>query len=133
MDFSMEEISPNVAEALLETNPSNRTVSHARVLYLANEMREGRWTTNGATIVIGKSGKLLDGQHRLYAIREYGQPVLMAAARNADDNAFETIDTGRSRSAGNMAGMEGIRNPNVSAASANLLWKIWHGISQDPH
>ncbi len=126
MKVEAKYVSPQMAEELLATTEHNRSVSHNRVLTFANLMRTKRWQMNGETIIVSETGKLLDGQHRMFAVIEYGASVQMLIATGAPDNSFETIDTGRARTAGDILGMEGINNPNVVAAAAGMLWRLFH-------
>lgn len=126
MKVEIKFINPAMAETLLSTTSFNRAVSQSRVHTLANEMRCGKWQLNGETIIISKTGRLLDGQHRLYAIMDSGCTVQMMIATGAADDAFETIDTGRARSAGDIAGMTGVTNPNLVMAGAAMIWRLYH-------
>lgn len=126
MKIETKMVSPAMAEAILESNPNNRPVSYPRVEQLATAMRNGKWQKNGETIIISKTGRLLDGQHRLYAIREYGAPVEMILVQDVDDNAFETIDTGRTRTAIDIARIQGKTVSPSAAGAAGTLWRIWH-------
>ncbi len=129
MKMTVKYVGPKLAEALLSSNSHNRSVSYHRVQTLANEMRSGKWQLNGETIVISDSGKLLDGQHRLYAILESGCTVQLAIAEGVPENSFETIDTGRARTAGEIAGMAGIGEGTIVSAAAGLIWRMYHGAS----
>lgn len=126
MKVEAKYISPQMAEELLATTDHNRNVSHARVLTLANLMRSARWQMNGETVIVSQSGKLLDGQHRMFAIIEYGSPVQMLIATGAPDDSFETIDTGRARTAADIAGMQGVANPKIMAAAAGMIWRLFY-------
>lgn len=119
-------VNPQMAEEMLATSAFNRSVSHSRVLTLANEMRCGQWQLNGETIIFSEDGKLIDGQHRLYAVVESGCTIPLLIARGAPKNAFETIDTGRARTGGDIAGMAGHEHRNIVVAGASLLWRIYH-------
>ena len=127
MNIETKFISPELAETYLATSSANRNVSHTRVLTLASEMNAGKWQLNGQTIVISDTGKLLDGQHRLFAIVEHGKPVQMTVVTGVDEKSFHTIDTGKSRSSGDIAGMAGIANPNLVTAAAAMIWRLYHG------
>lgn len=118
-----------MAEEILGRSAPNRGVMHSRVLSLANEMRQRKWQLNGETIVISDKGTLLDGQHRLFAIIEFGAPVQITIATGAPESAFETIDTGRTRSAGDILGMAGYLNGGLSAAAAGMIWRLFHNAS----
>lgn len=126
LKFETRMIGPEEAEDILATTSFNRPVSSARVITLANEMRTGKWQLNGEPIIISETGKLLDGQHRLYAIMEAKKHVEMCIVRGASDNSFETIDTGRARSGGDIIAMQGYKHPKVSAAAASMIWRMYH-------
>lgn len=114
-------ISPSVAKQWLEKTAPNRRVSPQAVTRYASDMREGRWAANGSTIVMGASGKILDGQHRLSAIIEAGIPVEMIVVSGVEDEAFMTIDTGRPRSPADVLRVMGYPNHINLAASARQL------------
>jgi hypothetical protein len=120
-------VSPEMAEKLLATTDKNRNVQRGWVLTLANEMRCGRWESdNGENIIVSETGKLLDGQHRLFAIIEYGAPVEITIATGAKDRAFRTIDTGHSRKPNEIVAMAGHSSALIVAAAAPLIWRMWH-------
>ena len=127
MKFEVKYISPEVAEKMLATNPNNRKINHNRVVSLANQMRLGKWQLNGESIIVSDTGKLLDGQHRLWAILDYGAPVQMCVASGVPDDSFQTIDTGRPRSSSDIAGMLGIANANLAMSSSALIWRLYYG------
>ena len=126
LKFETKMIGPDEAEAILATTSFNRPVSSSRVITLANEMRTGKWQLNGETIVISETGKLLDGQHRLYAIMEAKKHVQVILVYGAPDIAFETIDTGRARTGGDIFAMRGYKHTLVSSATAGMIWRLYH-------
>lgn len=126
MKFETLYVGPEMAEQMLATSGFNRPVMASRVVTLANEMRLGKWQLNGETVVFAESGKLLDGQHRLHAIIESGCTVQLAIVRGAPESAFETIDTGRSRSGSDILAMNGVQNSAVCSSTAAMLWRMWH-------
>lgn len=121
-------ISPEMADKLLATTSMNRAVSPARVLQFANSMRAGKWQLNGETIIVSETGRLLDGQHRLYGVIQFGAPVQMTIVSGVKDDVFETINTGRNRTVSDILGMEGYKCPQISAASAALIWRMYHNL-----
>lgn len=129
MQVSTTLITPQLAASLIASNPNNRPVAESRVRTLAAIMRAGKWEQNGETIIISQSGKLLDGQHRLQGLIEYGRPIEFMVATGVPDAAFTTIDTGQSRGNGVIMGLAGIKNPYVSAAAAGILWRMFHSLS----
>lgn len=119
-------VSPTLAEEMLKGMGPNRPVATSRVMTLANEMRLGKWQLNGETVIVSDTGKLLDGQHRLLAVIESGCTVQLTIASDVPEVAFETIDTGRSRSAGDIGAMAGIERSKMVMAAAAMIWRLWH-------
>jgi hypothetical protein len=114
-------ITPAIAKDLLEKNTNNRPLSASRVSLLARAMSSGEWQYNGDTIRIAKSGRLLDGQHRLTAIIQSGKAQKQIVVDELDDETFTTIDTGAGRNPGQMLAMAGEKNANCLAATARLV------------
>lgn len=84
------------AEELFALNVEhNRTIRPHHVRTIAADIREGRWEINGSTIRISKTGKLLDGQHRLLALIQVGTKITTFITFGLEDEAFMTIDTGQ--------------------------------------
>lgn len=88
-------------------------------------MKKGQWQSTGDTIKFATNGDLLDGQHRLAALSRFTEPVEMFVAENVDPESFKVIDTGKSRSAGDVVSMTGMRNAITVAGTvrAILLFK----------
>jgi hypothetical protein len=97
MHAAVEIISVAQAKELLERNKINRTLRPRLVSRYAEDMRSGRWHSNGQTVVISVDGNLLDGQHRMHAIVMAQLPCAMLVVRGVDQRAFSTIDTGAAR------------------------------------
>lgn len=129
MRVELMDVTPEVANTWLANNGHNRSLTANRVRSLAAAMRSGKWAMNGETVIISETGKLLDGQHRLKAVTEFGRPVQMLVAFGASDASFETIDTGKARSPGDILSMSQVSNPTAVAASAKLIWQMHHGLS----
>jgi hypothetical protein len=91
-------ITPQEATNWLRANEHNRPVRKGHVNFLANEMKAGNWQINGQAIVIADNEQVLDGQHRLLAIIEAGQPIKTLVVYGITPEAFSTIDTGAVRS-----------------------------------
>jgi hypothetical protein len=84
-------------------------------------MVAGDWWLNGETIIFGSDGTLLDGQHRLFAIAQAGVFVDLLVVRGIDEEAFRTLDGGRTRTTGEVLGIEGEKNSNNVAAAVQAL------------
>jgi hypothetical protein len=89
---------PALAMQILDNNNDmNRSIRQARVEKYASDMRAGKWLMNGETIKFTKEGKLLDGQHRLWAVVLAEVPIDMLVIEGLDKEAMVTIDTGAAR------------------------------------
>ena len=62
-------VTPTMAEDMLKDNTENRTLRPKHVDRLVKDMREDRFLTTHQGIAFDERGKLIDGQHRLHAIR----------------------------------------------------------------
>lgn len=126
MKATFVDVTPDLAREWLKDNDHNRPLVKSRIAHLAAEMSSGKWAANGATIVRTSAGKLLDGQHRLHAIIQYGNPIQMLVVEDAGFNTFATIDTGRSRTGGDVLSLHGLKRSVTAAAAAGLLWRMFH-------
>ena len=99
-------ITPEGAKDLLTRNEDNRRLRKWWVAALANKIRRGEWIATHQGIALAKSGRLLDGQHRLAAIAESGQAVEILLVTGISDEAFKVIDSGVKRSIGDLTGLK---------------------------
>lgn len=118
-------VTPAMAKMWLEKSAPNRHLSEIVVERYAEDMRQGRWLVNGATIVMGQSGEILDGQHRLHAIVKTGMPMNTIVVSGVADEAYKTMDTGRPRSVGDHLKAMGLPNPSNVAAMARS-WLVFN-------
>lgn len=96
----LETITPEMAEDLLSRNdcPQQRNISKMHVQEWARLMRSGQWDNyTPEPIKISENNRLMDGQHRLSAIVEYGSPVQMSVIRGCKQASFKNLDSGRRR------------------------------------
>ncbi len=70
MRMDLLRINPDGALKFLETCESNRNIQWQRVLQFANDMTRGAWRLTHQGIAFNEDGKLIDGQHRLWAVVE---------------------------------------------------------------
>jgi len=128
MKVTSEKITPAIAFRMLENfNVGNRPLSERRVEGLVALMTGGLWQANGETIIISKTGRILDGQHRLTAVVRSGVTIEFLVVRDVDSAAFHTIDTGSPRTASQIAQMAGHTNTATAAAAAGLIWRMIRG------
>ena len=97
MNAKIEIITPEIAKQYLKQNTGNyRKVKQSNVALYAEEIRSGRWQFNGEAIRFSKSGKLLDGQHRLLAVVKAGAPMKTLVIYDIDDSV-SVYDVGTNR------------------------------------
>lgn len=127
------EIAPldhGIALELLKNNDSNRRIRPSKLSQYIEDMKHGRWSLNGETVVISTVGKLLDGQHRcisaLDVVREKDAPRVTFLF-GIDKDARRTIDTGAKRNASDILQLEGIRNAAMASSAARMLIALENG------
>jgi hypothetical protein len=115
-------ITPEDAELLLTLNyENNRRETDSRWGKYALTMEDGGWIATHQGIALTEDGVLIDGQHRLMAIIEYGNPVEMLITTGLGKEAYETIDRGMSRTFAQAFEMKPKR-AEVSACIARIVW-----------
>jgi hypothetical protein len=112
MLISKKLVSPEDAKNWLENcNLDNRSINQHRVTAYVNDIVKGNWREDtGECIKFSKTGKLLDGQHRLLAILKSGISINLHIANNLEDSVFNVLDTGKPR-----GGMDAMKIAGVSA------------------
>lgn len=127
---SVEKIGPDEATKLIEGSKDirNRTVSDGHVKWLADQMKDGKWSLNGEAIIIDDEGQIVDGQHRLWAVIESGVTIESLVTRGVDRKGFATIDTGTARTAGNVLAICGKKDANALGAALSLIHR--HEVGQ---
>src|SRR5688572_860540 len=121
---AVETISPEVAERILTASGNevkNRKVRDGHVEWMAGQMREKKWQTNGEPIILDEDGLLLDGQHRLYAVVESGIAIETLVTRGVQRSTFSTIDTGAVRSTSDVLGIADEKYAAILAGALGWL------------
>lgn len=97
MTMSYEELTPEMASNLLESNDCNRKISPLLVDSYARDILEGNWDESvGVAISIDENGILRDGQHRCGAVVKAGKPIKVWICRNVSEDGI--YDNNRKRS-----------------------------------
>lgn len=124
--MSIERITPQVAAEMLERNTHNRKMPREPI---AEAIMGGEWELNGATIVFSDEGVLLDGQTRLTAIAESGEPCDTIVVRGISASAQMVMDTGVKRSVTAQLELLGVKDAaNIGTAAGRMYRKDHWGI-----
>jgi hypothetical protein len=111
LEFKKELITPSRAKELLEANINNRRVKIEVVNRYAQDILAGRWKEDtGEVIKISKSGIILDGQHRLYAITKANTAIFLHIVYGVNESVSDVLDTGSTRNAADVFKLNGIVN-----------------------
>lgn len=135
MKLEIVTMTPEWAFQILEKqNTKNRHMRPSVVRRYARAIEAGQWKLTQQGVAIGSNGVLLDGQHRLAAVVDAGQPVEIALATDCDPSIFTVLDTGCTRMAADVLQMGGVGNSTTVAAGLKLYIlnerhpdKIWTG------
>lgn len=122
---SAMEITPEIASGLLKTNTENRPLSPNAVAGYSRQMQDG-WMLTGETIIVSKTGILLNGQHRCQAAVDGNVSFPCLVVFGIDATAFAMIDHGKRRSHADI--FAGYHVKNYSSMAAASLW-VWRYIN----
>jgi len=111
-------VTPQMALKWLQDDPRpNRIVRQVDVNKFAREMITGRWRFNGEPIRFNTLGRLIDGQHRLWAIVESEVSLPMSVVRNLQDDTIFVTDIGRGRNLAQFLSLMEQKDTGVLAAA----------------
>ena len=71
-------VTPRLAELWMGDPSGRQKVERAKVTRFVDMMRGGDWTVDAEPVRVGSSGRVRDGWHRLHAVVEHGDPVVVA-------------------------------------------------------
>jgi hypothetical protein len=97
MDFKLIMVTPDLAKQMLGGNNGNRRLRKNSVESMAKAMRRGEWKVSHQAVAMARSGRLIDGQHRLSAVVVAETAVPMVVAYGADEKTFDSLDIGVKR------------------------------------
>lgn len=110
----------DIVDALLALNTKNRNLRAAVVDHYQRAVEGKLWVPTNQGIGVAANGFLLDGQHRLEALRAAGYPpVLMLVVTGLPDEAMAAVDGGTNRTPRDY--LQFLFNQNVSAFVSALL------------
>lgn len=121
--MKLESISPGKAAEWLTHNISNRPLNSKRAKKYAKAISDDVWALNGETIKFNCNGELIDGQHRLHAVVISGRTIQSYVLRGLPADAFDTIDSGKSRSNGDRLARRGVKHYALVAAITGFVFR----------
>lgn len=122
------DIHPAAATLLLrESNSKNRPLSKTYVAILVEMYDKTQDGVTGDTIKVGKSGLLIDGQHRLTMASNGKAPFRTHIVFGIDDKTFDIIDQGRRRTAGDVLAIDMVPNYQQTANAVRWVYVFGHG------
>jgi hypothetical protein len=113
-------VTPDIAAEWLETRGNNRNVKQSVVDRYKEDMLNGRWVFNGQSIAFDEEGKLLNGQHRLWAVVESGTTQEWVIQFGIPRETQATIDSGSIWQPKDILKMQG--ESNCAVLQAALAW-----------
>lgn len=93
-----ELIDADLAASYLAENGANRKLMLTLAARYAKDMQTAQWFATHQGVCFDQEGKLIDGQHRLEAIRLAGEPQWLLVTRGLPAQSVEAIDRGKARS-----------------------------------
>lgn len=128
VEIYLLKVDADLATEMLKNNAEGqRNISKPTAERYAADMATEDWMFNGAPVLISNKGKLLDGQHRLTAIKESGIAQILLIVAGVDADAMSTIDAGRKRSYADILKIRGMSNHSTVAALTARVWYWFHG------
>ncbi|MEI9925857.1 MAG: hypothetical protein WDN50_22740 [Bradyrhizobium sp.] len=122
MDAEVVEIGPAEAAQLVSAFKSTGKVDKKLVKAYAEDMAAGRWMLNGASVVLSKEQKVLDGRARLLACIQAKTSFKTLIIKGIDDNTFETIDAVRKRRLADVLTIKRFPHGRALAAALRIIW-----------
>lgn len=90
----LRKITPEIAAKWLQENTNNRPISERAVQRYASDMKAGRWGVSESVIAFDTKGRLINGQHRLWAVMESGETITAHVATGYPPEAIAYFDDG---------------------------------------
>lgn len=122
-------VTPELATRWLEENNwNNRPVRDAWVTRLAADMTAGKWRgQNGEAIKFDTAGRLVDGQHRLWACVVSGKAFESLLVEGVEPEDYSTIDIGAKKGLQDFLGpMGGEKNVHLLSSALRLVHAWQH-------
>jgi hypothetical protein len=124
LTLSVEDVTPTMAQQFLDgMMVDQRATKNRKVFNFGTDMEE-IWALTGEPLIFDWAGLMVDGMHRCKASVLSGETFTVLIVRGIDPGVVDRIDTGTSRSYGDVCKMRGLSDPTIAAAliRAGYLW-----------
>ena len=133
LDFAVVDMTPELAQEILDRPHINRRVNTHRLARWTRVMSAGLWML-GPSIMLDDDGALVDGEHRLTAVIRTGITVRMVVEIGVSRAAFPHLDNGLPRSTATALALSNggqYTNAGMVAAALKML-KVYALKSAEP-
>jgi hypothetical protein len=116
-------VTPECAAWALQFNTNNRRLRPSHVKWLVKMMQSDEWQEqHPSPLAFSTKGILLDGQHRLTAVVQHGQQVVMTVVTGRSPETFAYIDSGEKRSMHDRLSVDDSTTTNMRAIMVAQSW-----------
>jgi len=120
-------VTPAMCTAWLEANEDNRKLSQEFIDYYTRQMVTNSWPINGESLKFDPKGNVLDGQHRMWACIQANTPFNTLITRNLPRSIFNTLDSGKIRTAADILSINKEKNVYLLAAALKHIGRYYNG------
>lgn len=128
---SIETITPELAEEWLGKMIQNRPLRNNVVKKYAEDMSNGAWTLGSGSVKFDVEGRLMDGQHTLWAVLESGASIESIVMWNLPIQSLENLDRGVRRNLKDVLHFRKEKNTTQLAAAINWDYRFQHGLVRE--
>lgn len=124
---SIKTYTPTQAQSVLDAQPegANRKMKPSYASAIAEAWERGEYVQTGDTLKFDTNGNLIDGQHRLTAVKLSGIKTEFVVVEGIDPSAIRVIDAELAkRSLADQLGIEGFSNTAALASTVRAAWAM---------
>ena len=124
LDIYLMEVTPDIAQDLLNNQVVNREISKTQVKRFKSAHSGGYWCFLGDPLRIANTGKLMDGQHKLVSLIEADRSEEFLIIEGQPESIFDLIDQNRTKQLKDILKNAGATDPNAQSGIVSMLWKL---------
>jgi hypothetical protein len=122
---SIIRITPLYAAELLKTNNNIRPINKEHVQFLYKQMESGNWQFGNDAIVLDHNGNLVNGQHRLTALVQYGKPLEFLVMQTSNPKSIRIFDSGKHRTHSDVISKHAVKNlDTITAVTRGYIYAL---------